>query len=307
MERLVRVTDRPSGEQFEIRHGDQRAVAVEVGGGLRWYERAGRPLIAGYSDKEPARASMGLPLVPWPNRIRDGRYAFGGHQLSLPINEPERNNAIHGLGSSARWVPTERRPGSITLSHLIEPTPGYPFRLACTVTYTLRDAGLSCELGFENRGQEALPVGAGHHPYFRPGDPPLDRWRLRLPARRWLELDERMIPTGRELEVAGTGVDFREEREVGALALDVPFTGLEPDADGLVRVTVAGPEGAALTVWMGPGTEHVMVYTGEAVGRVGLAIEPMSCPPNAFQTGEGVRVLAPGERWTFTWGVETSP
>ena len=301
------MTGPPSGEQFEIRHGDQRAVAVEVGGGLRWYERGGLPLLAGYAERERPRASMGLPLVPWPNRIRDGRYAFEGRELQLPINEAGRNNAIHGLGLTSSWRPTERGPESVTLSVVIEPTPGYPFRLACSVGYSLQDRGLSCVLGFENRGQEALPVGAGHHPYFRPGGLPLDRWRLRLPARRSLELDERMIPTGRELDVAGTDRDFRTEREIGPVVLDTAYTGLEPDPDGLVRATLAAPDGAGpLRIWMGPGTTHVMVYTGEAIGRAGLAIEPMSCPPNAFQTGDDLRALQPGARWTFTWGVDIS-
>jgi galactose mutarotase-like enzyme len=300
------VTGPPSGEQFEIRHGDQRAVAVEIGGGLRWYERAGRPLLAGYAEDEPARAAMGLPLVPWPNRLRDGRYTFGGRRLQAPITEPERHNAIHGLGRSVSWRPTERRPDSVTLSHLIEPTPGYPFRLACSVTYSLDAGGLGCVLGFENRGDGPLPVGAGHHPYFQPGDPPVDSWRLRLPALGWLEMDERAIPTGRELDVAGTDRDFRAEREIGAVALDTAYTRLEADSDGLVRATLSAPEGNGLSIWMGPGTTHVMVYTGEAIGRAGLAIEPMSCPPNAFQTGEGVRMLQPSGRWTFEWGVSPS-
>ena len=298
------MTGLPSGEQFEIRHGDQRAVAVEMGGGLRCYERAGRPLLAGYAEDEPPRSAMGLPLVPWPNRIRDGRYTFGGRELQLPITEPERGNAIHGLARSMSWTATERSPDSVTLSDLIEPAPGYPFRLACSVTYSLDGGGLRCVLGFENRGDGPLPVGAGQHPYFRPADPPVDRWRLRLPARSWLELDERMIPTGRELEVAGTDRDFTAGREIGALVLDTAYTRLEADPDGLVRATLTAPEGTRLSVWMGPGTTHVMVYTGDAIGRSGLAIEPMSCPPNAFQSGEGVRVLLPGERWTFGWGVE---
>src|SRR5439155_14890454 len=127
----------PSGRQFEIRRDDERAVAVEIGGGLRWYERAGLPLVAGYAEDEPARSTMGLPLVPWPNRIRDGRYTFAGRELQLPITEPERHNAIHGLGRFVPWRATERRPDSVTLSHLIEPTAGYPFRLTCSVTYSL--------------------------------------------------------------------------------------------------------------------------------------------------------------------------
>jgi aldose 1-epimerase len=301
------VTGPPSGEQFEIHQGDQHAVAVEVGGGLRCYGSETGPLLAGYAEDEPARSAMGLPLVPWPNRIRDGRYTFGGRELQLPINEPERRNAIHGLARSVSWTATERRPDSVTLSHLIEPTPGYPFRLACSVTYSLDPSGLRCVLGFENRGDGPLPVGAGHHPYFRPGDPPVDRWRLRLPAGAWLELDERMIPTGRELEVAGTDRDFTAGREIGAAVLDTAYTRLEADPDGLIRATLMAPGGTGLNVWMGAGTTHVMVYTGDAIGRSGLAIEPMSCPPNAFQSGEGVRVLQPADRWTFEWGVQRAP
>jgi aldose 1-epimerase len=125
---MAGVTDPPSGQQFEIRHGDQRAVAVEVGGGLRLYERAGRAVVAGYAENEAAPASMGLPLVPWPNRLRDGRYPFGGRELQVPINEPERNNAIHGFGRSASWKASERRPESVTLTRMVEPTPGYPFK-----------------------------------------------------------------------------------------------------------------------------------------------------------------------------------
>jgi aldose 1-epimerase len=104
--------------------------------------------------------------------------------------------------------------------------------------------------------------------------------------------------------VAGTDRDFRAEREVGDAVLDTAYTSLEPDPDGLVRATLSAPEGAQLSVWMGPATRYIMVYTGEAIGRAGLAIEPMSCPPNAFQTGEGVRVLHPGERWAYEWGVD---
>jgi aldose 1-epimerase len=113
-----------------------------------------------------------------------------------------------------------------------------------------------------------------------------------------------MIPTGRELDVGGTDRDFTAGREIGALVLDTAYTRLDAGPDGLVRAVLSAPEGGRLSVWMGPGTTHVMVYTGDAIGRAGLAIEPMTCPPNAFQSGDGVRVLLPGERWTFAWGVE---
>src|SRR6202011_5337114 len=111
-------------------------------GALASHGRAGGPLRAGYAENEPPRSAMGLPLVPWPNRIRDGRYTFGGRELQLPITEPERGNAIHGLARSMSWTATERSPDSVTLSDLIEPAPGYPFRLACSVTYSLDGGGL---------------------------------------------------------------------------------------------------------------------------------------------------------------------
>src|SRR5258707_11457460 len=93
----------PSGRQFELRSGRQRAVVVEVGGGLREYEVDGQPVLDGYGVDAMADGGRGQPLLPWPNRIADGQYEFGGTRLQLPIDEVSRHNAAHGLTPWGNW------------------------------------------------------------------------------------------------------------------------------------------------------------------------------------------------------------
>jgi aldose 1-epimerase len=87
----------PSGEQITIALGDQQAVIVEVGGGLRAYSAGGRELVDGYGAHEMSSSGRGQVLIPWPNRLEGGSYEFDGKHHQLPLNEPERRNAIHGL------------------------------------------------------------------------------------------------------------------------------------------------------------------------------------------------------------------
>ena len=98
----------PSGEQVEISRDDQTAVVVTVGGGLREYRAGGRPVLDGYEAFEICDGGRGHLLVPWPNRLRDGAYDWAGRRLQLPLSEPERGNAIHGLARWVRWEVIER-------------------------------------------------------------------------------------------------------------------------------------------------------------------------------------------------------
>jgi aldose 1-epimerase len=100
----------PSGEQIEIAVGDQQAVVVEVGGGLRSYSAGSRELVDGYRADEMSSSGRGQVLIPWPNRLQDGRYEFDGRRHQLPLNEPEHRNAIHGLVRWATWTAAEREP-----------------------------------------------------------------------------------------------------------------------------------------------------------------------------------------------------
>lgn len=296
----------PNGRQLEIRHRGQRAVVVETGAGLRLYQWDGRELVAGYAEAEGPRG-RGLVMIPWPGRLRDGAYRFDGADLSLPITDKVGHSAIHGLVRDLPWEVVDHAADSVTLTLVLGPIPGYPFRLGCEVRYSLDDGGLRCETRLENLGDVALPVGSGNHPYLRAGEDPIDGWTLRLPASRILEVDDLIVPTGVETDVTGTDLDFRDGAQIGARALDLCYGGLMPDPDGMVRATVSSPTGDGVTIWMGPEVGYAVLYTGEAIGRSGLAVEPLTCPPNAFQSGEGLKRLEPSERWGYSWGITRLP
>ncbi len=296
----------PSGEQFEISYGDQHAVVVEVGGGLRTYSVADRGVLDGYGDDELCRSGRGQVLVPWPNRLEDGSYEFHGRRHQLPIDDPAENVAIHGLVRWASWTVGRRTSESVAMEHLLHPRPGYPFSLALRIEYALSDAGLAVTTTATNVGPDPCPYGCGSHPYLTLGTERVDSLVLRAPGATVLSSDERGLPTGWS-SVDGTEYDFRQRRPIAATQLDNCFTDLARGADGLARVELEDPEsGNALTLWADDRYGYLMLFTGDPlpdVSRRCLAVEPMSCPPNAFRSGEGLIRLEPGASFTSSWGV----
>lgn len=293
----------PSGEQIEIVWEDQSAVIVEVGGGLRTYGVGGHELLDGFGVDEMSTASRGKLLVPWPNRIRDGRYEFEGEEHQLPIDEVPKGNAIHGLARWTTWSVGEREPHRVVMRHLIYPRPGYPFSLAVGVEYALSAEGLQVTTTATNVGAGPCPFGCGAHPYLTLGTSTIDTLTLELPARTVLLTDERGIPVGRE-PVEGTERDFRRPRPLAGAILDHAFTDLERDADGIARVTLSSGE-RAVSLWVDGAYGYLMLFTGDVpdVARRGLAVEPMTCPPDAFRTGEALTRLEPGAAFTGSWGI----
>jgi aldose 1-epimerase len=295
----------PSGEQYELAHGDQRVVVTEVGAGLRGYTVGGRDVVDGYAADEMASSGRGQLLVPWPNRIADGRYDWRGRTLQLPLTEAEAGNAIHGLVRWVAWSAVEREPHRVVLAHGLDPQPGYPFALDLRVEYALSKDGLRVETTATNVGGEPCPYGAGAHPYLTAGTPTVDTAILGLPAGSVLE--GALTGSGARTPVEGTAFDFREPRPVGDGVLDHCFTDLARDADGVARVRLGDPgSGRTVTLWVDGNHEYLMLFTGDPlpdVSRRSLAVEPMTCPPNAFRTGEAVIVLAPGESTVGSWGL----
>jgi aldose 1-epimerase len=297
----------PSGEQIEIRAGDQRVVVVEVGGGLRSYSAADREILDGYGAAEMANAGRGQVLIPWPNRIQDGSYEFAGRWYHLPLTEPGARNAIHGL---VRWVPwsvRERSSDRVVLDYTLHPQPGYPFSLELSLEYSLSNEGLRVTSRATNIGPDACPYGSGAHPYLAVGTKTVDIVLLKSPGRTVLRTDARGIPVGAD-PVAGTEYDFRQPRAIGATKLDNAYTDLERDDDGRARVELRNPEdGERFSVWLGESFQYLELFTGDplpSVRRRSIAVEPMTCPPNAFRTGEAVLVLEPGESATAEWGIQ---
>ncbi|MGD0197126.1 MAG: aldose 1-epimerase family protein [Solirubrobacteraceae bacterium] len=301
-----------SGERIELRYGTQRALAVEVGAGLCGYWVGTDPVAHGYGERELPSGACGQTLMPWPNRLRDGSYEFAGEHHQLPLSEPARGNALHGLVRWANWTPTRRSESSVRLEHVLHAQEGYPFVLSLSVEYELGEGGLTVRSAATNVGEQAAPFGAGHHPYVTVGAPTIDTCSLRGPGRRYLPTDERAIPTGAR-SVAGTQYDFLRQRPVGATVLDTAFDYLERDADGLARVKLATGDGArALTVWQDASYPYLMLFTGDPIEaglgrRRSLGVEPMTCAPNGLQTGDGLLVLEPGQAFAGSWGITPSP
>lgn len=295
----------PSGEQVVIEAARHRVTVVEVGGGLRDYTLAGHQVLDPYAVDEMASSGRGQVLMPWPNRLRDGRYDFDGHSYQVPINEPEMANAIHGLVRWVAWTPRERGPDRVVMEHVLQPSPGYPFRLRLRIDYSVSADGLRVATSVTNLGATACPFGAGAHPWLNVGTSTVDTATLRVPARQGIWTDERQAPR-LTAPVDGTELDFREPHRIGSVAIDNGYTDLIRDPDGLARVELAAPDGAAITLWVDGGYPYLMLSTGDVlpdVDRRSIAIEPMTCPPNALQTGDALIRLEPGETFHGSWGI----
>jgi aldose 1-epimerase len=296
----------PSGDQIGIALGDQRATVVEVGGGLRTYSVGGRDVLNGYGIDEMSSSGRGQVLIPWPNRLEDGSYEFEGTRHQLPIDDVPEQDAIHGLVRWVTWTAGEREPHRVVMEHMLHPRPGYPFSLALAIEYRLCEDGLVVMTTATNVGRVSSPFGSGAHPYLTLGSGIVDRLILSVPGRTVLRSNERGIPIG-SAAVEGTAVDFRRPRAIGTTKLDNAFTDLERDADGLARVQLRDPHGGSeLTLWVDESYPYLMVFTGDPlpdVARRSLAVEPMTCPPNAFRSGTDLVRLEPGESFTGRWGV----
>ncbi|MBJ7455644.1 MAG: aldose 1-epimerase family protein [Thermoleophilia bacterium] len=295
----------PSGRQVLLRHGPWAATVVEVGGGLRILSRAGVALLDGYAAEEMASGGRGQPLIPWPNRMAGGAYEFGGRRIQAPVSEPSTGGAIHGLVRWSNWRVAASEPASCAMALRLHPQPAYPFTLDLRIDYALGDDGLTVTLTAENAGAEPLPFGAGFHPYLTAGTAVVDDAVLSVPAATWLPTDGRAIPTGERRAVEGR-LDFRVARPVGDTVLDHCFTDLARDSDGLARVTLEGP-GSPVILWMDEAFGHLMVFTGDTLPaghrRRGVAVEPMTCAADAFNSGDGLRVIAPRQQFVGRWGV----
>ena len=301
----------PSGQQHVlVGPGDQQLVVVEVGGGLREYTVAGRPIADGYDESEMCASGRGQILAPWANRLADGRFDWEGATLQLPLTETELHNAIHGLVRWSTWRPSEATTDSVLLVHRLQPQPGWPWPLEFGVRYSLGDLGLRVELEVTNAGPVPCPFGAGFHPYLAAFGGTVDDLLLRAPAATRYLSDDRGLPLGTE-PVAGGPFDFRQGRRIGDARLDTAYTDLARDPDGLARVELRAAEADRehrVQLWVDAAWTHLMIFTGDTVGDVrkrrrGVAVEPMTAPPDMLRSGAGRIVLTPGERWSGSWGI----
>ena len=302
-----------TGAQYDLSAGDYQATVTELGAGLRRLEHRGQPVIVGYEPDMLPPGAAGQLLCPWPNRVDGGHYAIDGTEYQLDLSEPANHNAIHGLTRWASWTPAGSAApdgDEIALRLVLLGHQGYPFALELDASYRLdADRGLQVSISARNLGSVAAPYGTGSHPYLTTGAATADECDLSLPAGLWQPSGERGIPDGGPQDVTGTEFDFRTPRRIGGTRLDHALTGLGRDASGhtWARLSSAGTQ---VALWGGPGYQWLQVFTGDTLGpshrRKAVAIEPMTCPPNAFVSGVDLLMLEPGDSVTHTWGIEVT-
>jgi aldose 1-epimerase len=192
------------------------------------------------------------------------------------------------------------------MEHVLHPQPSYPFSLRLGIEYSLSDSGLRVRTTATNIGADPCPYGSGAHPYLTLGTATVDRLILRAPGRTVLRSDERGLPIGTDV-VENTEYDFRQPRPIGSTRLDHAFTDLERDEEGLARVELRDPDrGTQVSLWVDRSYPYLMLFTGDPlpnIHRRSLAVEPMTCPPNAFRTGDALIRLESGSTSTGTWGI----
>ena len=245
--------------------------------------------------------------MPWPNRLADGKYQFDGADYQVDLTEPAAHNAIHGLLRWRNWVVREQAADRVVVGTALHPMTGYPFQLDVRLAYSLGPDGLRVSTTATNLGELPCPFGTGQHPYLSPGQGLVDDATLELEAETWIPTDERSLPAGRAA-VAGTELDFHTPRRIGSTTLDHAFTDLKRDTEGLAWVRLTAPDGRTTRMWADRHYGFIQLYSGDTQrpdrARRGLAVEPMTCPANSFQSGDSLIRLEPGQSFTATWGIQ---
>lgn len=280
-----------------------------VGASLNRFVVDGHDYVVRSSLEEPIFGYRGVIIAPWPNRLGDGTYTFDGEEFQVPITEHERNTALHGLVSFQDFNVGAKDATSVEFIHRIVPTTGYPFPLELRVRYTLDGPTLTTRVNAINLGRRDAPYGVCCHPYFVAGTDELDAWTLSLPAGKILDVDERLLP--RELYNVSEfpDFDFSSPKVISGAHIDHAYTEL---SEGVVSLSSA--DGRSVRMEFDPKElPWVQVHTADhpdlEKNRAGLAVEPMTCPPDAFRTGTDLIRIKAGSshsvKWTITAGSET--
>jgi aldose 1-epimerase len=304
----------PTGKQFTISRptsaGLASATITELAAGLRSYSVGGVDLTEPFPESSAPPFGDGIVLMPWPNRIEDGVWHLDGVPQQLDITEPARNNSLHGLLRNSPYSLVEQSDSAVTLAATVFPQNGYPFLLDTTVSYALDDDGLSVTHYVHNVSNAKAPVAIGTHPFFTISDVPSEDLILTVSASTRFDVDARLNPI-REIPVEGTDYDLRTGRKLVDLSLDDAFGGVTI-IDGFSRHWLEAPDGRRVELWQDESCGFVQVFTTHHFPKrdglgLAVAVEPMTAPPNAFNTGQGLRWLEPNEEWSVRWGVRYLP
>ncbi|CAH0239926.1 Aldose 1-epimerase [Microbacterium oxydans] len=298
-----------SGRQLRLAAHGYEANIASIGATLRTLTIDGRDLVVPFGADEVRPGYRGATLAPWPNRIVDGRYRFEGEELQLPLTEPERSHALHGLLAWAEFEDRLVLDDRVVLAAVILPQTGYPFRVEVEVEYRLDTDGLHQTVTAHNVGADAAPWGTGPHPYLVAGPSGrVDDWTLTLPASEVLTVTpDRLSPVAVEPVTEHPEWDFRTPRPIADVFIDHAFTELSR-ADGVAEVRLTAADGQGVGMAWDERCPWVQVHTADTPARqethrIGLAVEPMTCPPDAFNSGVDLVTLAPGATHAASWRI----
>lgn len=304
-----------SGTQHALRAGDYEAVIASVGATLRSLTHRGRDLVVPFDADEVRPAHRGATLAPWPNRVVDGKYSFGGREFQLALTEPARSHALHGLAAWLDFEAIDKGPDHVTLAAVVQPQTAYPWRIIVTTRFELGPDGLTQSVTARNESTEPAPWGTGPHPYLVAGEGRVDDWTLELPAEQVLAVTpDRLIPT--ELVAVEADdperFDFRAARRIGTAEIDHAYTGIVRDDEGTATVRVTAADGTGVAMSWDSACPWVQVHTADkpepAQSRLGLAVEPMTCAPDAFNASNyaydaGLIVIEPEASASASWRI----
>ena len=300
----------PTGEQHTLRREGPRGVVTatvtELAASLRSLRVNGVPLVQEYADELSPPGGAGIVLVPWANRVAGARWVLDGEEQLLDATEPSTGNASHGLLRNAGYAVRERTDDAVTLTASVFPQHGYPFHLGTSVRYALVDHGLSVTHTIVNHSESSAPVAVGAHPYLCVGTVPVEELVITVSGETFLEVDEKQIPVGAR-PTAGTARDLRHGARIGDMRLDTAYTDLQ-EIDGAFRHRLHAADGQSTELWSDLAFGYVHVYTKTGFPALdgpslAVAVEPMTAPANALNTGEGLHWLASGESWSVSWGL----
>ncbi|MFB2582520.1 aldose 1-epimerase family protein [Herbiconiux sp. P15] len=300
----------PTGTQYPLRleSGGSvvTAVVTELAAGLRVLEVDGTALVETFAESATPPGAAGIVLVPWPNRVAGGRWELNGEPQQLDLTEPAKGNATHGLLRNTGYRLLAHEGHRVRQAAAVHPQHGYPFLLETTVEHELVADGLTVTHTIRNDSAEAAPVAVGAHPYLRIGDVPSSDLVLTLDVETRFLTDEKQIPVSQEA-VAGTDFDLALGRRVGDLSIDHGFGGVRL-TDGRSSQTLDAPDGRRVELWADENFRYLQAFTPPNFAsidgpRLAVALEPMTAPANALNSGEGLRWLVPGEVWTLSWGI----
>ena len=297
-----------TGELFEISSGNRSAVITEQGSGLFRLRWEGTELLEAVTDDGfGGYGCHGQILLPWPGRVAKGEYEHEGETYLLPIDDHTHGAAIHGWARWATWQVKERAADSLVMAYRMLAVQGYPFSFEFEQRYSWHPGFFEVLLEGTNIGERTAPIGYGAHPYFSLGAKTVDEMELVVPASSYVPVDSKLNPAGSPLPVEGTDFDFREGRRIGSSRLDVTLADVQRDDEGRVNVRLTAPStGVALKLGYDEPVDYVQVFTGDTLPfarREGLAVEPYTCIPNAFNNKVGLSLVQPGGKFAVRWTV----